>query len=155
MPAFFLNQLASDLGAQTRAGAGAIGHVDAIDAMIFAELGAGNLFDRIDAARRQNFDERYKFPGSQFRAQLRFFRHRHFRHALYRRFALFDNFDDRRALLHGLERTYFAADGFNVFGRGATAAANHAYAGLQKTASILRHVFGRTQIDVAAFDGGG
>ena len=47
-----LNDLAGDLGAHAGAGAGSVGDVDAVDAVLFAQLRAGDFLFGIDAARR-------------------------------------------------------------------------------------------------------
>ena len=55
-----LNQLAGHLRAHAGAGARTVRHVDAVDAVLGAEPGAGDFLRRVDAARRQNLDKRHE-----------------------------------------------------------------------------------------------
>jgi len=70
-----LNQLAGHLGAHARAGAGAVGNVDGVDALFGAQLGAGDFAGGVHAARRQDLHECDEFPLGQFGAQLGLLRH--------------------------------------------------------------------------------
>ena len=77
-----LDELAGDLSAQPRAGARPVWHIDAIDAVRRAQLGACDFLGCIHAARRQDLDESDELPGRQLGSQLAFRRHRRFRQGL-------------------------------------------------------------------------
>ena len=147
-----LDELASDLRAQTGAGTGAIRNIDAIDAVLSAQLAPAISLRGINAARRQNFDERDELARSQLRAELRFLRDRHFGKTLDFRLAGSSTVTAVVLPLQRLQRADLTANLLDVFRGGATAAADDAHASPQKPPRILGHVFGRTEINVAAFD---
>ena len=147
-----LDQLAGDLGAHAGAGARTVGHINGVDAVLLAQPGAFDFLAGIDAARRQDFDKRDEAAGGETRAERRFLGRGHFREGLGGLFAFFDAGLDRGVA--GLQRTRFAADGLDVLGRSAAAAADDAHAGPQHAARVLRHVLGRAQVEIASFDFG-
>ena len=59
-----LNDLAGYLGTQTSAGARPIGHVDAIDTVLFAKLRASHFLGRVHSARGQNLNESHNLPAA-------------------------------------------------------------------------------------------
>ena len=144
-----LDELAGDLRAHAGAGARPIRHVDAIDARLGAELGAGDFLGGVHPARRQDLHESHELPRGQLGAQLRFVGHRHFRDSLRFGLGLLDG--DAQLLLHRLQRARLGVDQLDVLGRRPAASAHDAHARPEQPPRILRHVFRRAQIEVAAF----
>ena len=66
-----LDELAGHLGAHARAGARAVGHVDAVDAVLGAHLGARDLPGGVHAARGQDLHEADELALGQLGAQAR------------------------------------------------------------------------------------
>ncbi len=143
-----LDQLTSHLGAHPGAGARSVGNIDAIDPGGLAQLRAFDFLRCIDAARRQNLDERNKSFGGELRAERALFLERNLFERLgprRRRLA-----DDGVRTLDVLQTARFFSNFFDVIGSGAAASAHDAHAGQQKASGILRHVLGRAQVEIAA-----
>ena len=134
--------------AHARAGPRPIRHVDAIDALRGAQLGARDLLGGVHPARRQNLHERHKFPRGQLGAQLGFLRHGHLGDGL--RFGLGLLHRHAQLLLYRLQRARLGVDQLDVLGCGAAASAHDAHARPQQPPRVLRHVLRRAQIEVAA-----
>src|ERR1017187_4752121 len=145
-----LDQLTGHLRAHAGAGAGAVGDIDAIDAVFGRAPGALDLARSVNAARRQNFDKRDELAFRQLGAQLGFRSHRHGRQRVGLRLRLLHR--DGQPLLQRLERARLRADQLDVLRGSAAAAADHLDARPQQPARILRHVLGRAEIHIAAFD---
>ena len=145
-----LDELAGDLRAHAGAGARAVGHVDAVDAVLRrSSLAPVDFAGGVHAARRQDLHEGHEFPGRQLGAQL----------AISaaigtggRACALASGSSTVTPsfLLQRLQRARFRADQLDVLGRGAAAAADDLHARPQHAPRVLRHVLGRAEIDVAA-----
>ena len=148
-----LDQLAGDLRAHAGAGARTVGHVDAIDAGGLAQLRAFDFLRRVDAARRQNFDEGDEFSGRQLRAESALFGDRHF----LQRLAASTTARSTIAVLRMLRRVAGCALRLRISLMCSAVVPQHpptiCTPAQQESARVLRHVFGRAQINVAAFNG--
>ena len=146
-----LDQLAGDLRAHAGAGARTVGNVDAVDARA-RRSGARRRFRATHPRRAAAESRRTRrtCPAASLAPSLRLLRHRHRRQRLRLDLRLLHR--DRQLLLRRLQRARFRADQLDVLRRGAAAAADDLDAGPQQAARVLRHVLGRAQIDVAAFD---